>query len=81
MQVLELDPHGKYPWIAEGARACPPEDCGGVGGYEHLLEVLARPKDPEYLELLEWVGGSYDPEAFDMGAINREIARRAARTR
>ena len=70
-QVLEAAPGGKYPYVVTGKRACPPEDCGGTGGYQDLLEVLADPTHPEHAELVEWVGGSFDPEAFDVGEINR----------
>jgi hypothetical protein len=62
------------PHCIDGARACPPEDCGGTPGYEHLLEVLADPTDPEHAELLEWVGGEFDPEAFDLTATNEILA-------
>jgi hypothetical protein len=58
------------PHCVDGARACPPEDCGGAPGYEHLLAVLADPADPEHAELLEWVGGEFDPDAFDVAATN-----------
>lgn len=70
-QVLEAAPGGKYPYVLAGKRACPPEDCGGTGGYGRLLAVLADPKHPEHAEMVEWVGGSFDPEAFDVGEINR----------
>jgi len=70
-QVLEAAPGGKYPYVVTGKRACPPEDCGGTGGYGHLLEVLADPKHAEHTDMVEWVGGSFDPEAFDVGEINR----------
>jgi hypothetical protein len=58
------------PHCLDGARACPPEDCGGAPGYERLLEVLADPDQPEHGELTEWVGGEFDPEAFDRAATN-----------
>lgn len=58
------------PHLVDGARACPPEDCGGTGGYKHLLEVLADPSDEKHDEMLEWVGGSYDPDAFDLDELN-----------
>ena len=61
----------RYPTCLAGERACPPEDCGGVGGYEYLLEVLSDPSHDQHEELLEWVGGQYDPELFDLRAINR----------
>jgi hypothetical protein len=59
-----------YPVCIEGKRACPPEDCGGPGGYEHFLEVIGNPEDPEHEEMLEWAGGEFDPEAFDMDEVN-----------
>lgn len=64
------DPIAKYPRCIAGARACPPEDCGGFPGYDYLLEILANPKHEDYAERVEWLGGVYDPEAFDIGATN-----------
>jgi len=58
-----------------GARACPPEDCGGVGGYFHLLEALADPENEDHDMLLEWVGGKFDPEAFDQERVDRALKR------
>jgi hypothetical protein len=58
------------PHCLDGARACPPEDCGGAPGYERLVEVLADPAGPEHAELTEWLGGEFDPEAFDRDATN-----------
>jgi hypothetical protein len=62
-----------YPLCIGGARACPPEDCGGPHAYEDLLRVLASPKDPQHDELLSWVGGYFDPESFDANAVNRSL--------
>lgn len=58
-----------------GARDCPPEDCGGVTGYYHLLEALADPEHEDHDMLLEWVGGKFDPEAFGVEAIDRALKR------
>jgi hypothetical protein len=55
----------KYPRCVAGARACPPEDCGGPGGYAQLLETIANPADPEHESMLEWLGGPFEAEAFD----------------
>jgi hypothetical protein len=55
--VVKADPKTKYPVCVEGERAGPPEDCGGVPGYEHLLEVLQDPSLEEYpdaLHRVEW---------------------------
>src|SRR5262249_4936275 len=63
----------RYPKCVKGKRACPPEDCGGVWGYAELLEALADPKHKRHEELKEWVGGEFDPEAFDIEAVNDEL--------
>jgi hypothetical protein len=61
------------PQLVGGARACPPEDCGGAWGYRHLLEVLADPAHEEHEHLLGWVGGAFDPEAFDLAETNANL--------
>ncbi len=67
----------------DGARRCPPEDCGGPGGYANVLRVLRNSKDEEHLDMKRWVGRGYDPEAFDIEKVNRKlgvIGRRFERT-
>lgn len=59
----------------EGARSCPPEDCGGPHGYEELLEIIFDPKHPEYQERREWLGDGFDPERFNVEVINRSLKR------
>lgn len=54
----------RYPRCTHGERACPPEDCGGIGGYNNLLEVLADPHHEEYESLLKWLGGDFDATKF-----------------
>lgn len=53
------------PACIDGRRACPPEDCGGTGGYRDLLEILADPSHPEHDERHEWIGSPFDPDVFD----------------
>ncbi len=60
----------RYPVCLAGERACPPEDCGGVSGYERMLEALADPTHEEHDEYLEWLGGAFDPEAWDLKEVN-----------
>ena len=55
----------KYPRCVAGARACPPEDCGGPRGYAELLATIADPAHEEHESTLRWLGGRFDPEAFD----------------
>jgi len=59
----------KYPRCVGGARACPPEDCGGPHGYEDLLAVIFEPRHPEFKNMMTWLGGSFDPEGFDPKAV------------
>lgn len=54
----------KYPRCLSGQHACPPEDCGGPGGYAELLETIADPTGEEYASTMEWLGGAFDPKAF-----------------
>ncbi len=56
----------------KGKRACPPEDCGGIWGYEDILRALEDPENPRYQDLIEWVG-DFDPEEFDLDEINRKL--------
>ena len=62
------------PRCTEGARACPPEDCGGVGGYESLLKALRDRRHPEHREMRAWAGKHFDPELFSVQAVNSALA-------
>jgi hypothetical protein len=64
-KILPAEESVDYPICIKGKRNCPPEDCGGVGGYEELLEILKDPDDEEYEEMLEWVEEDFDSEHFD----------------
>lgn len=69
------DPRSPSAECMAGERACPPEDCGGAGGYEHLLDAIRDPRHPEHEDRLAWAGGRFDPEAFDLAAVNRRLRR------
>ena len=57
--------HESHPVCLDGGGACPPEDCGGPNGYAEFLRAIKKPGSPRGGELLEWVGGSFDPRCFD----------------
>jgi hypothetical protein len=59
----------------DGARACPPEDCGGVWGYEDMLQALKDPKHEGHAATLEWLGEEFDSEAFDLQKTNEVLQR------
>ena len=61
------------PACVAGARACPPEDCGGAPGYDELIAALAEPDTPANRELLESAGEDFDPEYFSPAEINARL--------
>ncbi len=61
------------PRSTDRGRASPPEDCGGVGGYERLLSALHDPEDAEHDDFRRWAG-RWDPERLDLEVINRRLA-------
>ena len=63
-----------YPACIAGQGACPPEDSGGVWGFEQLKEILAGPDGAERDEMREWAGDDYDPARFDLAAANAAVA-------
>jgi len=69
-KILPRKEGADYPICIAGKRACPPEDCGGVGGYENFLEIIEDPNHPEHKERMEWIGGEFDPEYFDVKEIH-----------
>lgn len=72
-KTLDPEPKVKYPRCVEGARACPPEDCGGAWGYADFLEAMADPKHENHRDMKEWIGGKFDPEKFSVYMVNKEL--------
>jgi hypothetical protein len=66
----------RYPACVAGKRNCPPEDCGGPWGYQHLLAVIADPAHPEHKDQLEWLGEDFDPEDFAVAVADATLAAR-----
>lgn len=69
--ALEVEPRAAN--CVDGARARPPEDVGGVGGYQRFLDVMADPSDPEHAVLKRWCGGHFDPEWFDLARTDKDV--------
>ncbi len=72
-KILAPESDTVYPTCIKGKRACPPEDCGGVWGYADLIEIMANPKDKQYKEMKEWLGGDLHPEEFDVNDVNEAL--------
>jgi len=60
-------------FCTNGERACPPEDCGGIWGYEEMLEALKDPSDPQYNDWTEWLPDDFDPGRFPREEVNDEL--------
>jgi hypothetical protein len=65
----------KYPVCIAGKLACPPEDCGGIWGYYEMLEAIQDHKHEQHKEFVEWIGGKFDHERFDLKKINAALAK------
>jgi hypothetical protein len=80
--ILEPEPGTTYPRCLTGRRACPPEDCGGMWGYDYLVEILADPRHEEHKDRLEWLGldsaDQFDPAAFDTVQVDSALSALAA---
>jgi hypothetical protein len=68
------DRYPGHPVCIGGAGACPPEDCGGVPGYEYLLKVVRDRKHPDYQYKVGRFGRRIDPEAFDIDLVSHGLA-------
>ena len=78
-KIVQLTPETRAPLCVAGARACPPEDCGGVWGYANLLEVIANPSHPDHEEMLEWLDEEFDPAHFEVEEVNAMLAPKRGR--
>ena len=72
-KTLEPEPKVKHPRCVEGARACPPEDVGGVWGYADFLKAMADLNHEDHDDMVEWIGGKFAPEKFLVDKVNREL--------
>ncbi len=73
-RTADADPGVAYPRLVEAVGACPPEDSGGPWGYGDILEAIADPTHEQHDELVEWVGGDFDPNAVDAPALAEAVA-------
>jgi len=73
-KIEEPKPGVEYPVCLAGKKACPPEDCGGVYGYYHMLDVVADPDHEEHDDIVEWLGDDFDADAFDIDEVNDMLA-------
>lgn len=80
-KIIAGNSGSERPLCLGGRRHQPPEDCGGPPGYRNFLEAIRDPGHDEHDAMLEWVGGSFDAEAFDLSAVNRALVTLSAARR
>lgn len=67
-----LVPDLPLPRCVAGENAGPPDDVGGPPGYEQFLAILADRRHEQHADMVQWIGGVFDPKGFDLNRINRE---------
>jgi Plasmid pRiA4b ORF-3-like protein len=73
-KILPPEEGKGHPVCVAGKRACPPENVGGPWGYVDLIEAFRDPKHERHEEFMEWLS-DFDPEAFDLDAVNKDLSR------
>ena len=73
--ITAADPTLTYPRFIDGARRAPPEDVGGLPGFEEFLIAMAKPSHPERKRLIRWYGRPFDPDDIDTPGITARLAR------
>ena len=61
------------PICLAGERRCPPEDVGGVSGYQEFLDAIVDPTHEDYERYKRWAGGHFLDE-FDLKAVNQKLS-------
>ncbi|MEW5920361.1 MAG: plasmid pRiA4b ORF-3 family protein [Bacillota bacterium] len=79
-KILPAEEGRRYPVCVDGARHRPPEDVGGVPGYEEFLRIISDPGHPEHDDYLVWAekdtsGKKFDPEYFYINEVNRMLTK------
>jgi hypothetical protein len=73
--ILLPETTAQYPTCIGGERRTPPEDVGGITGYEEYLAVLADPEHEEHGNMLQW-RGPFDPESFAPDQVNQRLRKK-----
>jgi Plasmid pRiA4b ORF-3-like protein len=74
-KISESDPAMFYPVCLGGQRRCPPEDASGACGYQEMLEAIGNKRHKRHKHWVDWIGSQFDPEAFSLEKINKQLAR------
>jgi hypothetical protein len=79
IELEETMPGGtdrNHPVLLAGEGACPPENVGGVPGFEEFLTIINTPRHAQHKRIAEWYGADhFDPAYLDMKKINTVLKR------
>jgi hypothetical protein len=81
MLIGVTDQSGEVPVCIGGARACPPDDCGGPHAYTSLIEIMSdrkRRSRKQQGDRIEWIQElletGFDPNAFSTDEVNQKLS-------
>ncbi len=74
-EALPLVEGTSYPRLVGGARRGPPEDVGGIPGFEEFLSAMRDPAHERHAEVSRWYGRLFDPEEIDHAEIAFRLAK------
>ena len=77
--VTDADPAVEYPRFLDGDRRAPPEDVGGLPGFEDFLIAMSKPRHAQHRKVVDWYGGRFEPNDIGVDTINERIAKLARR--
>ena len=73
-KILEPEPNVRYPRCVEGARACPPRGRAAASGAMATSWKRSATRSTRITrDMMEWVGGKFDPEKFLVDKVNKEL--------
>lgn len=73
--VFTADAATDYPRFVDGERRAPPEDVGGLPGFEAFLDTMTKPRHPSRKSMLQWYGRPFDPADISRDEIQARMAK------
>lgn len=77
LSLFEMKAGDRLPRFVAGEWRTPPEDIGGVPGFEMFLEAITDPDHEEHDTLMDWYGRPFDPKDTDEDLIRIQMGRLA----
>lgn len=77
-EIIEENDKTYYPKCVEGKNCRPPEDVGGLFGFENFKEAMRDKRHEEHLEYLQWYGKAFKSNYFSIRAVNKNFKDYAA---